>query len=238
MSPIKAIRLSILAVTAIPAFAAGANISGTVIFEGKPPTPPILDTRGEQFCKKMHEINPLRADGAEIGSNGEFAWIFVWIDDPPEADYPAPAKSAYLSQKNCRYEQPVLALMTGQKLMIHNNDDTTHNVRGFRKNNRIFNFGQPPGLPPRTRTFKNPEMPLKIKCDVHSWMKSYAFVMDHPFFAVTDNAGKFKIDNLPRGTYTLKTWHEKLGELSQKITIQEAAIEGLTFTYRRPTKKK
>jgi len=145
----------------------------------------------------MHEIHPLRADGAEIGSNGEFAWIFVWIDDPPEADYPAPAKSAYLSQKNCRYEQPVLALMTGQKLMIHNNDDTTHNVRGFRKNNRIFNFGQPPrSTAPHPHLQKSRNAP-ENKMRRSPWMKSYAFVMDHPFFAVTDNAGKFKIDNLP-----------------------------------------
>ncbi|MFP6614850.1 MAG: hypothetical protein VCB26_00470 [Candidatus Hydrogenedentota bacterium] len=238
---IKAIRLSItllLALSAVPGFTAGTSVSGTVIFEGKAPVPPILDTRGEAFCKEMHEKNPLRADGAEIGPKGEFAWIFVWIDNPPEGNYPAPTESAYLSQKNCRYEQPVLAFMTLQKLMIHNDDDTTHNVRGFPRNNKIFNFGQPPGLPPRNRTFKNAEMPLKIKCDVHSWMKSFAFVMDHPFFAVTDMAGAFKIDDLPLGTYTLKTWHEKLGELSREITVKDTALEEIAFTYRRPTKKK
>jgi hypothetical protein len=233
------ILLTLITVIAIPAMAT-SSISGTVIFEGKPPTPPILDTRGEKFCKELHEHNPLRADGAEIGPKGEFAWIFVWIDNPPAGDYKAPTTSAYLSQKGCRYEQPVLAFMTGQELKIHNNDDTTHNVRGFPKNNKIFNFGQPPGLPPRSRTFANAETPIKIKCDVHSWMKSFAFVMDHPFFAVTDTEGKFKIDNLPKGIYTLKTWHEKLGELSQQIVVgdEDGSIDGVGFSYKRPNKKK
>jgi hypothetical protein len=51
-------------------------------------------------------------------------------------------------------------------------------------------------------------------------------------------AGAFKIDDLPLGTYTLKTWHEKLGELSREITVKDTALEEIAFTYRRPTKKK
>ncbi|MFP6583375.1 MAG: carboxypeptidase regulatory-like domain-containing protein [Candidatus Hydrogenedentota bacterium] len=161
----------------------------------------------------------------------------MWIDNPPAGDYLPPEQPAILSQKNCRYEQPVLGFMAGQPLKMHNNDDTTHNVRGFPKNNKLFNFGQPPGLPPRHRTFENPEKPLKIKCDVHRWMLSYAFVMDHPFFAVTDEEGHFQIDGLPAGTYTVKTWHEKLGELSHEINVAADPVSGVAFTYKRPVKK-
>lgn len=235
---LKSFVLALLfAVTPCYSFAAGTTVSGTVIFEGKAPTAPVLDTRGEKYCHELHQDSPLYADGAAIGPKGEFAWIFVWIDNPPAGDYPPPKVPAYLSQKNCRYEQPVFGLMTGQDLEIHNNDETTHNVRGFPKFNKIFNFGQPPGLPPRHRSFDVAEAPMKIKCDVHSWMKSYAFVMDHPFFAVTDESGAFTIKDLPAGTYTLKTWHEMLGELSQEITVTGTPFEGVAFAYKRPEKK-
>lgn len=102
-----------------------ATLTGTVVFEGKPPVPPVIDTRGkDKHCMEMHRDDPLRADGAAIGPNGEFQWIFVWVDNPPKQDYLPPETPAMLTQKNCRYEQPVLGLMAGQPLEIHNNDET------------------------------------------------------------------------------------------------------------------
>jgi hypothetical protein len=227
----------LLTLSTLPVFAGSSSVSGSVIFEGKAPTPPILNTRGEKYCEEIHAKNPIHADGAAIGSKGEFEYIFVWIDNSPAGDYPAPEEKAYLSQKNCRYEQPVIAFMTNQTLEIHNLDDTTHNVRGFARNNKIFNFGQPAGLPPRTRTFKNPETPIRIKCDVHSWMNSWAFILPHPFFDVTGPEGTFEIKDLPAGTYTLKSWHEKLGEQSQEITVGATPTSSILFTYSRSGKK-
>ncbi len=129
-------------------------------------------------------------------------------------------------------------MMVGQTLEVRNSDQTTHNVRGFPENNRVFNFGQPPGLPPRTRVFDSPEHPLKIKCDVHGWMKSFCFVMEHPFFAVTGDDGKFSIANVPPGTYTLKTWHERLGEREQQITVGREPATAADFVYRRLPKNR
>ena len=81
---------------------------------------------------------------------------------------------------------------------------------------------------------ENPESPLKIKCDVHAWMRSFCFVVGHPFFAVTGEDGTFEIKNVPVGTYLLKAWHEKLGELEQQITVADAAVPDAMFTFRRP----
>ena len=124
-------------------------------------------------------------------------------------------------------------MMVGQTLRVRNSDDTTHNVRGFARKNRPFNFGQPPGLAPRTRVFENSETPMRIKCDVHSWMQSFCFVMEHPFFSVTGLDGAFEIENVPSGRYRLKAWHERLGELEQEITVEKSAVSGATFTFRR-----
>jgi hypothetical protein len=61
--------------------------------------------------------------------------------------------------------------------------------------------------------------------------------MEHPFFAVTDTNGQFEIENVPAGTYTLKTWHEKLGELEQLIVVGDKPVAATKFAYRRPGTK-
>ena len=217
------------------AYSDGFRVSGLVVFDGKAPRPRVIDTRtDDDYCEDMYADTPLYADGAAIGPKGEFADVFVWIDNPPAGNYPPPKSPVVLSQKGCRYTTHVFGMMTGQTLIVENNDDTTHNVRGFARANRPFNFGQPPGFKPRTRVFKNPEFPLKIKCDIHSWMQSFCFVMKHPFFAVTGEDGTFEIKNVPAGTYILKAWHEKLGELDQEITVADAVASKATFTFRRP----
>jgi hypothetical protein len=144
-----------------PAF--GGEISGAVKFEGPAPKLTAIDTKADEYCRKMHENSPLFTDEATIGPNGEFAYIFVYIVNPPPGDYPVPAEPVKLSQYGCRYELPVFGMRVGQTIEFENSDQTTHNVRGFPKFNRVFNFGQPPGLPPRTRVFDKAEMPLKIK---------------------------------------------------------------------------
>lgn len=218
--------------------AQASDISGVVMFDGPPPKLMAIDTKADEYCQKMHADSPLYTDEATIGPNGEFAYIFVYIVNAPPGDYPVPAEPVKLNQFGCRYELPVFGMRVGQTIEFVNSDETTHNVRGFPKFNRVFNFGQPPGLPSRTRVFDKAEMPLKIKCDVHAWMKSHCFVMDHPFFAVTDLEGRFTIKDVPPGTYTVRTWHERLGELDHEVTVTADSRAKADFTYRRISKAK
>jgi hypothetical protein len=199
--------------------ASASDIHGAVRFDGPAPKLTPIDTKADEYCKKIHADSPLYTDEATIGPQGEFAHIFVYVVNPPAGEYPVPAESVKLSQYGCRYELPVFGMRVGQTIEFVNSDETTHNVRGFPKFNRVFNFGQPPGLAPRTRVFEKAEMPLKIKCDVHAWMKSHCFVMEHPFFAVTGLDGRYTIKDLPPGTYTVRAWHERLGELDQEVTV-------------------
>lgn len=218
--------------------ATAGEIAGVVKFDGPPPKLMPIDTKADEYCHKLHADAPLWSDEATIGPNGEFAHIFVYIVDPPAGDYPVPDEPIKLNQYGCRYELPVFGMRVGQTIEFVNSDQTTHNVRGFPKFNRVFNFGQPPGLAPRARVFDKAEMPLKIKCDVHAWMKSHCFVMDHPFFSVSDLDGRFMIKDVPPGTYTLTAWHERLGELRQEITVGDGATAKAEFTYKRLQKTK
>ena len=68
-----------------------------------------------------------------------------------------------------------------------------------------------------------------VKCDIHPWMKSWVHVLDHPFFSVTKEDGKFEITGLPAGKFELEFWHEKLGASHQVVSV--AAGEAMELAY-------
>jgi len=73
-----------------------------------------------------------------------------------------------------------------------------------------------------------------LKCEVHGWMNAYIGVLEHPYFAVTTDSGKFELKGLPPGTYTVEAWHEKLGTQSQSVTIAASESKDVTFTFAAP----
>src|SRR5262249_43487124 len=126
----------------------------------------------------------------------------------PKKDYPLPAKPATLDQKGCMFQPRVQGMRVGQPLQVGNADPVTHNVRSFPTLNQAFNFGQPAETRQRERIFDHAEREIEIQCDIHPWMHAYIFVMDHPFYCVSADDGKYTIDGLPPGEYTLESWHE------------------------------
>jgi hypothetical protein len=123
--------------------------------------------------------------------------------------------------------------MVDQPVKILNSDDLLHNIHGMPKQNREFNVAMPKTLKEKEQKFRKPEAPFPVKCDVHPWMQSYIAVMDHPYFMVTSTDGKFKIDNLPAGTYEIEAWHEKMGVQTQKITVADSDQKTVDFKFAR-----
>jgi hypothetical protein len=124
-------------------------------------------------------------------------------------------------------------VFVGQPVAIQNSDPTLHNVHANPKDNDEFNIGQPDEKAPViTKTFSQPEIGVSFRCDVHGWMRAYANVVTHPFFAVSNDDGTFEIKGLAPGTYTIEAWHERLGTQTQQVTISggaPAATAGFTF---------
>jgi hypothetical protein len=66
---------------------------------------------------------------------------------------------------------------------------------------------------------------VEVRCPEHPWARAYIAVFDHPYFAVTDERGAFKIDSLPAGTYTVKVWHEGIDKpVEQRVVIQPGGV--------------
>ncbi|MGH7546877.1 MAG: carboxypeptidase regulatory-like domain-containing protein [Gemmatimonadales bacterium] len=214
----------------------GAAVTGEVKFVGTPPANPTIDMSEEPQCKAHYPTTP-RQPIAVVGSTGSLAGVFVYVKTglPAAAKYTPPTTPVVLDQKACLYHPRVFGIMVGQPLEIRNSDPLLHNIKATGKENRPFNISQPVAGMTMERTFTTPEVMVPFECNVHGWMHAFAGVLSHPFFATTGPDGRFTINNLPPGTYTIEAWHEKFGRQTATVTLQDDQTGTLNLTY--PTKQ-
>jgi len=209
-----------------------ADLTGTVKLDGKAPDPQKIDMAGVADCAKLHP-DDVFTEEVVATDKGELKNVVVAIkkEDSPDLTGPAPKEPAMIDQKGCMYQPHVLAMMVGQDFVIKNSDPFLHNIHTLSTVNPSFNKGQPNvNAGEKVDPLKAPET-FHVKCDVHPWMSAYIAVFDHPFFSVSDDAGKFAIKSLPDGDYTVVAWHEKLGTQEQKVTVKDGKGEA-NFTFK------
>jgi plastocyanin len=131
-----------------------------------------------------------------------------------------PAKPTAIDQKGMTFIPHVVAVQKGGTVVFHNSDALRHNV--FTPDGDKYNLGTWGQGETKAHTF-NAIGVFRQLCNVHPEMSAFIHVFDNPFFAVTGADGKFTIDNIPPGTYTLKTWSEKGGETSRSVTVAAGA---------------
>ena len=211
--------------------ATAGRVSGKVTFEGTVPENALASLESDPACVREHP-NGLKLDTILV-NNGGLENVFVYVKDGLGNYYfDTPSTPVTLDQKGCTYSPHVFGVRTGQPLEIVNSDQTLHNVNAMAKVNPAFNLGQAIQGMKTAKVFTTPEVMVRIKCDVHGWMNTYAGVLNHPYFAVTANGGGFELNNLPAGTYTIEAWHEKLGTQSQGVTLAEKEAKNVSFTFR------
>ena len=211
------------------------SIKGMVKFTGEKPTQMAIDLGADKKCSANH-TEVLYAPKTVVGENGEVQSAFVWIakalGDTPTLDgqtFPAPEGKVVLDQTGCMFEPHVWAIRVGQNLEIRNNDDTLHNVHALPKVNKEFNLAMPIKGMIVKKVFTKPEMGVKFKCDVHPWMASYGFVMDHPLYAVSSADGSFEIKGVPAGNYGVSIWHPGFKGKGKKVTVEAGKDASLDF---------
>ncbi len=223
---------------AVPGVAfAQSSITGTVTFDGKPPTLPAIKMDADPACAKMHQT-PAANEMLVLGSGNTMGNIMVYVSKgvPAGKTYPAPKNPATLDQKGCQYVPHVQGIMVGQAYRILNSDGILHNVHALPKINPGFNRPMPGSMKESSAKFDKPEPMFNIKCDVHPWMSAYVGVFTHPFFSVTKPDGKFTISGLDPGTYEVTAWHERLGTQTATVTVAAKEAKSQNFTFKTPAK--
>ena len=220
---VAALGLSLLVMT--PAHA--GSLSGKVVFEGTAPKPKEFKTDADPICKRMH--GTIASEHYVVGADGGLKNVFVYVKEGLDGKTFKPKGDVVLNQEGCQYKPHVIGAMVGQKIEIINDDDTLHNVHPLPKVNREWNLAMPFKGQKVKKSFRKPEIGIRVSCNVHSWMNAYICVVDNPYFAVSGDDGTFTIKNLPDGTYTIAAWQEELGEKTAKVTVSGDTTTSFTF---------
>ena len=224
--------LLLLTVLAFAPVARAADITGVVTLKGTPPAEQeITPLKADANCGALYKTTPTTHFYA-VDAKGDLGDVVVYLKGVTGKSAGATAPPVVLDQKGCIYTPPILAIQTGQKLVVKNSDPCVHNVHATPTvaGNPDSNQVQMPGAADLTYTYDQPEMFLKFSCDVHPWMHAWVSVLDSPYFCVSGPDGKFVIKNVPPGKYTVEAAHRKLGTQALEVEVKDSgATANFTF---------
>ena len=155
----------------------------------------------------------------------------VYLESAPRGAFEtSEGGRAVMDQRNEAFVPHVLAIMTGTTVDFPNTDKFYHNVFSLSKT-KTFDLGRYAAGNSRPVRFDRPGI-VRVFCDIHSHMNAFILVFSHPFFAMTDAAGRYRIENVPPGTYGVIAWNEGTSSETRPITVPDGGGAELDFTLR------
>jgi plastocyanin len=155
----------------------------------------------------------------------------VYLEAAPRGAFePLNPGRAVMDQQQERFVPHVLAITTGTTVDFPNSDPIFHNVFSLSKT-KSFDLGRYATGRSKQVRFDRPGI-VRVFCEIHSHMNAFILVFSHPFFDVTDTDGRYRIDNVPPGTYSLMAWNEGVTSESKPVTVPEGGAAELDFVLR------
>ena len=156
----------------------------------------------------------------------------VYLDPAPRAAFDvSEIPRARMDQRNEAFVPHVLAIVAGTTVDFPNSDPTYHNVFSLSKTRR-FDLGRYAAGRSKAVRFDEPGI-VRVFCDIHSHMSAFILVFSHRYFAVTDEDGRYRIENVPPGTYSVVAWHESVPSDTRKISVPDSGDADLNFVLSR-----
>ncbi len=141
----------------------------------------------------------------------------VYLATAPQGAFEdAERPRAVLNQRNQAFVPYVLAIRAGTTVDFPNRDRTYHNVFSFSKPRR-FDLGRYAQGQSKSVSFDEAGV-VRVFCEIHSHMSAFILVFAHRYFATTDGEGRYRIDDVPPGTYTAVAWND--GEPRETRTVR------------------
>jgi hypothetical protein len=185
----------------------GGTITGAVKWSGPPVKPPSVPiTKNPEVCDpesaKVRDMERL-----VVGHDEGVANTVVYLKNITQGkawDLPEGRRS--LDQKSCRYVPHISLVPIHGEMMIKSSDKLLHTVQ--MSGAATFNLPFPFQDQFIKRTLDEPGV-IDLKCNAgHVWMNGVILVVRHPYVAITDEHGNFRLTDVPPGDYEIAAWHE------------------------------
>ncbi|MGA9389266.1 MAG: carboxypeptidase regulatory-like domain-containing protein [Candidatus Sulfotelmatobacter sp.] len=168
-------------------------------------------------------------EGKVSGMKGQSV---VYVDTIAGKTFPAPTQHPVVDQKGLMFVPHIIAVQQGTTVEFLNSDSVQHNVfwTAIGSDKKAgHNLGTWPKGEKRPFTFDKAGV-VPLLCNVHPEMAGYIIVSPTPYFAETDDAGSYKIKDIPDGSYTLTVWHEGAKNQSKPVTVSGGSKADFTLS--------
>lgn len=152
--------------------------------------------------------------------------VVLYVQDAPATDAD-PAARASMTQDDERFVPHVLPIVRGTTVDFPNADDVFHNVFSL-SSARTFDLGRYPKGGAKSVTFEQSGI-VQVFCHIHSDMSAVVLVLDNPFFAQPALTGRYTIENVPPGEYTVVGWHERIKPVRRTVKVVAGETARLDF---------
>jgi plastocyanin len=196
----------------------GGRVSGRIIFDGTPPPP--------RMVKVDEDVEACGSDDRPsedllVNSNGGIKNAVLGIEGIATGKQWETTEEFVYDQRQCKFIPRMLLIQPKAQGVVLNSDTVGHNFHTISKG--IFSINKKIKAGAQMKVAKNkirkPGI-IRAKCDMHSWMKGWWIVAESPYTVISDENGNYSIADIPPGTYTLKLWHEVLGESEQTVVVK------------------
>jgi plastocyanin len=187
--------------------------------------------RGRLDIRRLARPVERRPEVAEPGAAGprevtDLRHGVVYLETAPRGAFEERETGrAVMDQRNETFVPHVLAITVGTVVDFPNSDKTFHNVFSYSRPQR-FDLGRYAVGRSKSVRFDRPGV-VRVFCDIHSHMNAFILVFSHRFFDVTDAEGRFRLDNIPAGTYTVVGWYEGDPRTSRAVTVPPGGVVDL-----------
>jgi plastocyanin len=203
------LAMAAAAMAAQPARRAGATIRGRVELRG-------LRAAERSAAELRPSVSDLGSPAARGVADRRRSVVYLETAPQPALESPLPRR-AVLDQRNETFVPYVIAITVGSSVDFLNSDRMYHNVFSLSKT-RKFDLGRYPRGQSRSVRFEQPGV-VRVFCEIHSHMSAWILVFAHPYFATTDADGRYRIDGVPPGSYTLVAWNDGAERARREVRV-------------------
>jgi plastocyanin len=150
--------------------------------------------------------------------------LYVRNAPVPPAGAPTPAR---IEQVDERFVPHVLPVLRGTTVEFPNADVVFHNVFSL-SSAKTFDLGRFPKGHSKSVVFDRPGV-VQLFCHIHSDMSAVVLVLENPHFAAPAANGRYAIENLPPGDYTVVGWHERIRPVTRTVRVRAGETATLDF---------
>lgn len=218
----------------------GATLTGKVVFKGVPPLPRsfgLIVYPDWDLCQRISDGKGHRLlRDFSVSKDGGLRDVVVVVENVPKGK-PFRSTGPRITIKDCEF-RPFMSVVRDRDTMTYQNEDSViHDIQTYviednKRGDKLFDRA---ALADATliQEFKAPKGQRIVwtQCGKHSFMQTWAYTVDNPYYAITGDDGSFSIPDLPPGRYRVTAWHPFMNLREQTVEVPARSKTVLKFEF-------